>query len=317
MLEAGCNREKINQILQALDLEKRAELVVEAGHEVLGPLCMLESRDLMHGNQQMLMLFIASVLKKVIERRGAEAVGQQPSTATEGQGWTRVQKLETELEALRKEDEGQAGQLISLTAQWEERKSQVLTNSMSSLSTRDENQGALLNGGKLVDNILRGNCTRPSHGYILTDENAYRLRQIYQSSTNILSVAMAVYGDLRLASILVEKRLSRWPIISGHLRKKDRDALKWRRRFFVLRDNFLLCYPEDASPQAEPQEAYHVDDALVRIMFEVQHAEDPVISVEIASKVNAFYLYLSADAMILSSWKEAITKASAYWISSC
>lgn len=91
--------------------------------------------------------------------------------------------------------------------------------------------------------------------------------------------------------------------------------MKWKPRLMILKDNFIFFYKENASPKDKPIDIFRVDDSLIRVMFEVQHMEDPVISVEITSIVNPVYIYLSAPAIILNEWKHDINQAANWWSS--
>ncbi len=161
--------------------------------------------------------------------------------------------------------------------------------------------------GVLIDDIYRNQ--KQVKIQLTDDKNVVRFRRLMLYSTDFEAIAKAIYGDLSLQNI--QKRVLK----SGFVRKKDRHALRWRSRFVILRDNFLFCYKEAAKSDEMPVDIYHVDDAMVRIMFEVQSMEDPVISIEIASRVDPFYLYLSASGIQLFEWKESINRAAAWWTS--
>jgi hypothetical protein len=313
LLDAGCEMEQCQEIVLANSLVKRADAIVAAGQQVLGPLCIIESGDFVKGNQQMMVLFLAALLKKAAEDRVCHteyyADGPIIELDTSDLDAT-ISRLKAEIVALKKENETLSDQLVTMQAELD-----LARNPQANVDTLAEQLAALAveSGEKTDERIYRDN--KAAALYIPTDENAFRLRQIYLHTTNVTNIATYIYGALTVANLQIEKNaFSRIPIITGHLRKKDWDAHKWRRRFFILRDNFLFSFPEDAGPKETPIDVLRVDDALVRVMFELKHMEDPVISVEIASKVNPFYLYLSADAIALYKWKEAITRASAYWL---
>lgn len=317
LLNAGCEMDQCEEIVHANSMVRRADAIVAAGQQVLGPLCIIESGDFVKGNQQMMVLFLAALLKKAAEDRvghidydsGYYNDGPIIELDTSDLDAT-ISRLKAENATLKKENEALSDQLVTMQADLD-----LARNPQANADSLAEQLAALAvdSGEKTDEKIYRDN--KATALYIPTDENAFRLRQIYLHTTNVTNIVTYIYGALTVANLQIEKNaFSRIPIITGHLRKKDWDAHKWRRRFFILRDNFLFSFPEDAGPKETPIDVLRVDDALVRVMFELKHMEDPVISVEIASKVNPFYLYLSADAIALYKWKEAITRASAYWL---
>lgn len=289
MREAGLPAGYLDEIEAAAgDEKKRAELIVLAGRHLLLDLCMLDARDILSSNREMVNIFIASLLDLVLRGRPGAAQAE-PDSALVAQYREQAKRLADENEYL-------GDKLVSLQAELERLR--------AADGAEQEPGGRAGANSDLADGLLRDVTRRLPE---IHDRHGRRLRQIYQSTTRIGPLAESIYGDLSF------KTISEGAAHCGVLTRKERGSLKWRARLMVLRDNFLFAYAAGATPRDLPVDVCRVDDALIRVMFEVQHMEDPVISVEISSRVDPSYLYLSAPAIHLNTWKEAIAKASAWW----
>lgn len=320
--ECGAPAEFVETLKALEDSSERAMTIVKIGKQVLGSHCLLEAKDILGSNVEMLSIFFASILERILERRKAEEQSKEAPIvelieATETQTVTEV-KIEEIVDT-----EVPAAITPDLIEQYKEEvarlqeENDILGDKIVKLQVEiqvskghkdEEDDGiAAVDGPKtpLNDDIL--NQRRNSAKQFKLDRNAQRLRQIYQNTVNMEPLCQAIYSDISLAA------MQNGAIRTGVLRKKERHSMTWKPRLMVLRDNFIFCYKEKASPKDKPIDIFRVDDSLIRVMFEVQHMDDPVISVEITSLVNPIYIYLSAPAIILNEWKTDINRAANWW----
>jgi hypothetical protein len=102
--------------------------------------------------------------------------------------------------------------------------------------------------------------------------------------------------------------------ISGHLTKKTVWGSRWNTRYTIIKDNFMLFYKDERA--AEPTSVEKLDDCLVKRMDGIcARFKDPVLCVEICSRVNPHYFYISSNESVLDSWKDQIIRVSSWWVS--
>ena len=88
--------------------------------------------------------------------------------------------------------------------------------------------------------------------------HAQRLRLLYRSHPNPISLALCIYADLRVCSI--ESGCTR----AGMLSKKHPLTHSWNQRYFILRDNFIF-YFKSSKREQEAHGCIRVDDCICRL----------------------------------------------------
>ena len=138
-------------------------------------------------------------------------------------------------------------------------------------------------------------------------DDAIRLRDIYYGTKDLLPLLKVIYDDLSAP------HLSEQCTISGFLTKKTIRGSKWNRRFTILKDNFVLFYkgPKDDKPTSIER----LDDCMTKTPdMTAVNFKGPVLAIEVCSKVNPHYFYISSDQDTLIMWRIAINKASGWWV---
>lgn len=306
--QAGVEEEMIQDFSEIEEPTERAKMIVKIGKALLGDHSMILAKDILNGNSEMIIIFLATLLERILEKRNHKEEAHVEDENIQGNEHAehlkkQIELYKEEIDRLVEENDCLGDRIVGLQAEMEGLKS---TGGRRSSGTSDSASVVGVEtdaSAPLTDNIFR--AQRPPSQSL--DKNIHRLRQIYQHTTNFESICQAIYGDLSLQALQMGSNKC------GPLKKKDRNSMKWRNRFMVLQDNFLFIFKDTAKPRDRPVDILRVDDALVRIMFEVQNMADPVISVEIASKINPFFAYLSGPASDLTLWKDAIIKSSTWW----
>jgi hypothetical protein len=156
--------------------------------------------------------------------------------------------------------------------------------------------------GSLEDSI--GATTRQT---VYMDDTT-RLRDIYYGTKDLLPLLKVIYGNLSAPY------LSEECTISGFLTKKTVRGSKWNRRFAILKDNFVIFYKDPKDD--EPTSVERLDDCMTRIPDTTAvKFEGPILAIEVCSKVNPHYFYISSDYDTLIMWRIAINKTSGWWVS--
>lgn len=304
--QAGAQQELIEDFENIEEPMERAKAIVKIGKVLLGDHSLIEIKDILNGNSEMIIIFLATLLENILQKRNQKDVAEDIETreVEEAEGVAllkgQIELYKEEINRLVDENDSLGDKIIGLQTEMEALKAIPVAQS-DSASVMSFDVG---DSSPLADNIFR--AQRPKNPSL--DKNSQRLRQIYQNTTNLEPICRGIYGDLSLQALQMGSSKC------GPLKKKDRNSMKWRHRFLILRDNFLFVFKDTAKPRDYPVDILRIDDALVRVMFEVQNMDEPVISVEIASKINPFYVYFSGPASELNLWKDNIIQNSAWWI---
>lgn len=140
--------------------------------------------------------------------------------------------------------------------------------------------------------------------------HAQRLRNLYRSHPDPISLALCIYTDLRVCSI--ESGCSR----AGTLSKRHPLTHSWNQRYFILRDNFIF-YFKSSKREQEAHGCIRVDDCLCKLS---STKGEQVLTVE--PSMNHGYkgprkvLKMMASYDTLLAWKGAIVTAAGWWTSS-
>lgn len=325
---------------------ERAQAVVEAGKKILGPRCILEVEDILRANETMNTLFLASICRLIAEEAGSVApVSRNSSVASLASMHEEVEaglkecitELERENENLRRRLDGvtlSKEAMVDAAVQVGDQSDvqfgaeRVMTASgvghvgatHQAVSDDDDVPTMSIAPHPPAGRSLRkGSCAASERapsasstasnplGTLLQD--SVRLRRIYEQSKDLKCLLKAIYeGDLSAY------RLAESATLTGTLTKRGGWGMRWNSRFAVIKDNFMLFYRDATSSQ--PKEVERLDDCLVKMVegvTSVRGEECPVLSVEVSSKVNPHYFYVSADAESLKFWRTAISKTSTWW----
>lgn len=140
--------------------------------------------------------------------------------------------------------------------------------------------------------------------------HAQRLRLLFRSHPDPISLAICIYTDLRVCTI--ESGCSR----AGMLSKKHPLTHSWNQRYFILRDNFIF-YFKSSKREQEAHGCVRVDDCLCKLS---NTKGEQVLTVE--PSMNHGYkgprkvLRMMGSYDTLLAWKGAIVTAAGWWTSS-
>lgn len=307
-----------------LSLEKRADAIVTAGKSVLGKVCILEPNDILKGNETMNVLFLASLCRRVAEEMCQSATISRGSSIIDAvvpmHELIPESALEEHILELVKENEELKRQVCMLQEALAEHEG---PDSPEDFADDEEDETVLdvindvevnpiapdIKPGPISPDIKPGPISPEADSKkVTTISDSVQLREIFYGTKDLLPVLATIYKNLSAY------HLSQSCSQCGYLTKKSVSGVKWSRRYAVLRDNFLFFF-KDIEGDA-PTSVEKVDDCLVREIYdEYTRMKDPVLSIEVASHVNAHYFYISADMNTIESWRQTIIKVSSWWVS--
>ena len=140
--------------------------------------------------------------------------------------------------------------------------------------------------------------------------HAQRLRLLYRSHPDPISLAIYIYSDLRVCTL--ESGCSR----AGMLSKKHPLTHSWSQRYFILRDNFIFYFKSTKREQVA-HGCVRVDDCLCKLS---SIKGEQVLTVEPSMNHNykgpRKVLKMTGSYDTLLAWKGAIATAARWWTNS-
>lgn len=324
---------------------ERAQAIVETGRKILGARCILEVKDISRANETMNTLFLASLCRLMTDEAGSVAplsrrssvasslvVGDEEAETALGERITELERKNEEL--CRRLDNVTIFKeaTVDATIQFDEREEFQsgidMAISAPSLGGITHQPASSHNDISMVDITPKSSSDRQSSkksctasegtpsvlsvisGPLVTLlQDSVRLHRIYEHSKDLKPLLRAIYeGDLSAY------RLAESATLTGTITKRGGWRMRWRSRFAVIKDNFILFYRDTAA--AQPKEVERLDGCLVKIVEDVtsvRKKDYPVLSVEVSSKVDPHYFYISADAESIKFWRAAISRTSTWW----
>ncbi|PJF18252.1 hypothetical protein PSACC_01914 [Paramicrosporidium saccamoebae] len=279
---------------------QRAPLIVSAGKSILGNKCILEVNDILKGNETMNVLFLATLCRHVAEEMCQTGSISCQSSFDALIPVENTAELEAKIAALMEENAALRQKVSDMQAALEE--SDITKVPLEAIKVCHDEQTkkteATENVLEYYDESIRNACM----------DDSVALRYIYLRAKDLLPLVALLYPDHSAPS------LTNSCTISGHLTKKSVWGSRWNSRYAIIKDNFILFYKDEHT--AKPTSVEKLDDCLVRRMDGIcAKFKEPVLCVEVCSKVNPHYFYISAKESVLDVWKDHITKVSSWWVS--
>ena len=106
--------------------------------------------------------------------------------------------------------------------------------------------------------------------------------------------------------------------MQGFLTKKARFGSNWKKRFLVLRENFLFYYKSDKEKNEAASGVVRIDDSNVQIVQNSAFSDIKfpfLITIEISTLAKPLVFHLTAERPILNEWFDHLSTASAWWTS--